>query len=359
MSDSSKIEWTDATWNCITGCTRVSEGCRNCYAERLAATRLAHVPAYEGVAEMTPAGPRWTGLVRFNADRLALPLRWQRPRRVFVNSQSDLFHESLDFEQIAAIFGVMAACPRHAFQVLTKRPERMRAWLEWIGHDPIGRLILCMGRHGSPECHKRWPTKWPAFWPLRNVHLGVSVEDQATADARIPVLLECPAAVRWVSAEPLLGPVDLALWLRASEPCAAGCGCEYATDPDGRECSCAGPCATSDVWPSGPRLNWVVVGGESGPGARPMHPDWARSLRDQCATAGVSFLFKQHGEWAPFESLSPDLQHRLRVPSELTGEPFEPATLYRVGKRAAGRLLDGRTWDEYPATSQPPEARHA
>ena len=219
MSDKSSIEWTEATWNVVTGCTRVSAGCTNCYAERLAATRLAHHPAYEGLAEMTPAGPRWTGVVRFNVERLDLPLRWRRPRMIFVNSQSDLFHEGLTNEQIAAIFGVMAACPQHTFQVLTKRPERARAWFAWmrefaleqrdIAAAPSERqtaMKAAFTAMGETDAARRMldPAWWVngdyGPWPLPNVWLGVSVEDQATADQRIPLLLECPAAVRWVSA---------------------------------------------------------------------------------------------------------------------------------------------------------------
>jgi protein gp37 len=208
-----------------------------------------------------------------------LPVRWRKPRRIFVNSMSDLFHEHLPDMTIARIFQVMLRAPRHTYQILTKRPERMQAWVAaWV---------------------KEAGTPLPA-----NIWLGVSVEDQATAKQRVPLLLDTPCAVRWVSAEPLLGPVALAL--------------------DG--------------------LNWVVVGGESGPGARPMHPDWARRLRDDCVGAGVAFLFKQWGDWLPdsHADWTRGDGHYERVHVAGTG-------LARVGKKRAGRELDGRLWDEYPA----------
>jgi protein gp37 len=248
------IEWTDCTWNPVRGCSRVSEGCRNCYAERRAA-RFSAAPLFgisgrkapfEGFAEMTPSGPRWTGRVELIASKLDEPLRWRKPRRVFVNSMSDLFHEALDDDDIDRVFAVMKAASRHTFQVLTKRADRM-----------------CRYGHLTEV--------------VPNVWLGVSVEDQKTADERIPLLLETPAAVRFVSYEPALGPVDF----RCLAPVD-----DYHTDAlDTPDPSC--------------RLHWVIVGGESGPGARPMHPDWPASLRRQCADAGTAFFFKQRGEWSP------------------------------------------------------------
>lgn len=375
MADNSKIEWTatrdaagnaisqGATWNVVTGCTRVSEGCRFCYAERLAATRMAHLPAYAGLSEMTPAGPRWTGVVRFNTERLDLPLRWRRPRMIFVNSQSDLFHESLPFEQIAAIFGVMAACPQHVFQVLTKRPERMLEWFGWMREFAMEQrdlvaapserqtsLKVAFTAMGETHAARRMlELHWMVDgdrgpWPLPNVWLGVSAEDQATAEARIPLLLQCPAAVRWVSAEPLLGPIDLR-YLAPQD--------DFHVDAlDTPDPTC--------------QLDWCVVGGESGPAARPMHPDWARSLRDQCEAAGVAFFFKQFGEWAPTSQVSTDGPTHAMTPDGVVAEFRREAMieaapdvmrwegLRRVGKRSAGRLLDGRTWDEMPATKALP-----
>lgn len=321
MSDTTRIEWTDATWNPVRGCSRVSEGCRNCYAERLAATRLAHTPAYQDLATMTPEGPRWTGRVVFDTVALQQPLRWRKPRRVFVNSMSDLFHEGLTNEQIAAVFGVMAACPQHTFQVLTKRPERMRDWFRWVAEQKptvLAAIGNCTFWRLPAEPQRMIVSG--AAWPLPNVWLGVSVEDQATADARIPLLLETPAAVRFVSAEPLLGPVDLEPFLQF---------------PPFHENYKMTMGATE--WQG---LDWVIVGGESGRGVRPMHPNWARNLRDLCAEAGVVFYFKQFGEWAPF---------RFQQGDEPTMRVLPGGTeVWRLGKGAAGRLLDGREHNEFP-----------
>lgn len=261
MGDNSVIEWTDATWNPVTGCTKVSQGCKHCYAER-DWSRLAHLPAYQGRAFTD---------VACHTERLDQPLRWKRPRRIFVNSMSDLFHEAVPDDFLDKVFAVMALSPQHTFQVLTKRPERMRDYCKTLGqHNGTDRVSIAAQQISS----KAW-FLWrmgDVGWCLPNVWLGVSVEDQEAADQRIPLLLQTPAAVRWVSAEPLLGPVDVQAAINRM-PWRIGGG---------------------DAG-----LHWVVVGGESGPKARPMHPDWARSLRDQCAAAGVQYLFKQWGEWAP------------------------------------------------------------
>lgn len=288
----------------------MSEGCRNCYAERLTATRFTKSQKYAGLAVLQGGEAHWTNQVRLHEDVLPEPLHWRRPRRIFVCSMSDLFHKDVPFEFVDRVFSVMALCPQHTFQVLTKRPERMAEYLGsrsksakfWIDACPTGRTL----RWEHPgECHSL------VRFPLRNVRLGTSCENQAAADKRIPHLLRCPAAVRFLSCEPLLGPIDLSAFM----------GGEYAT-PMGSE----------------PNYNFgihqVIVGGESGPGARPMHPDWARSIRDQCVAAGVPFFFKQWGEWHP------DHSHSGR-------QSF--FCVYRAGKKAAGRVLDGRTWDEEPA----------
>lgn len=353
MSDHSSIEWCSATWNVVTGCSRVSRGCEHCYAERLAATRLAHQPTYAGLATMTADGPRWTREVRFHADRLTMPLHWRKPRRVFVNAMSDLFHEGLTDAQIVAVFAVMAACRQHTFQVLTKRPERMRDLLSgWGNHLAASVTLKVAFRQALQSARRRdlgarlWCEEKPLpLWPLPNVWLGVSVEDQATADTRVPLLLECPAAVRWVSAEPLLGPVDLT-------------GIDVGTGEVTLN-------ALAGARPAWAPLDWVVVGGESGPGARPMHLDWARQIRDQCVAAGTAFFFKQHGEWRPLGALdlmedadmtailAADMERTIAVYPDGATDPegaFGLGGYYveRVGKRRAGRLLDGRTWDEMP-----------
>jgi protein gp37 len=243
MSDNSKIEWTDATWNCVTGCTKVSAGCDHCYAETFA--------------------ERWRGIaghhfengfdVTLRPERLEQPLQWKRPRRVFVNSMSDLFHEQVPSAFIAAMFDVMRRTPQHTYQVLTKRHARMRA-------------LARTGIFGEG-------------WPLPNVWLGVSAEDQYWADIRIPALLETPATVRFVSAEPLLGRIDLRVHLAGSCP----------------EHDFPGGFCVQRNHPGVRHLDWLIVGGESGPGARPMNEEWARTLAIQATRARVPVFVKQMG----------------------------------------------------------------
>lgn len=290
MSDNTGIEWTDATWNPIRGCSRVSEGCRHCYAERVAARFSGPGQPYEGLARVrsrignsgigggtSGAVAQWTGTVRMVAEHLADPLRWKRPRRVFVNSMSDLFHESLTNEQIAAVFGVMAAAPQHTFQVLTKRAKRMREWFAWLLAGEVSQSGKCYAAaRGAVDFGAWWQTV-PQKWPLPHVWLGVSVENQAAADERIPELLATPAAVRWISAEPLIGAVELFAFLKSARR--DECLRILESKHDG-----------ADVAPG---LDWIVAGCESGPGARPCDVAWLRSLRDQCAAAGVPYFLKQ------------------------------------------------------------------
>lgn len=337
MSDNTKIEWTDATANVINGCTVVSPGCEHCYAMRLAATRMKHHPSREGLARMHKGKPQWTGEVSFHEPALEQVLRWQRPRRIFWNAHGDTFHEKAKPDRIDQCFAVMALTPHHTHQVLTKRPERARTYLT---HSMRQGLIWAtakqeFGRHPASE-----------VWPLPNVWLGTSVEDQRRAEERVPTLLETPAAVRWLSMEPLLGPVDISEWLGFWEPSEqvwTAPGSSYTTETP---------------HPPRPQIDWVVVGGESGPDSRPMHPAWAQALRDQCAAAGVPFHFKQWGDWAPFGAAEfIAAADAGRVPTserrELVYErPAERAGLmqdvWRVGKKAAGRKLDGVQHDGYP-----------
>ena len=445
------ITWTEETWNPIRGCSRVSEGCRNCYAERVAARFSGPGQPYEGLIQITSGGPRWNGKVAFVEERLADPLRWKKPRMIFVNSMSDLFHESLSNEQIAAIFGVMAAAPQHTFQVLTKRARRMREWFAlegiaarvdlfryialagrieeffapereapvdgWPGYwittkgrvlsdhkgerrplSPMGseqghaRVMLYRGdetwrplvhrlvlgtfdkgavgaadcdnpigchidgdasnnalwnlRWGSPQSNwndskrhgtrrryskltaaqadeirrrgaagesgaalgrafgisdtqarnimegRQWAPEYSATWPLPSVWLGVSVEDQATADERIPHLLATPAAVRWVSYEPALGPVhfqDLFYRMDRDE------GAPAAASRYLHASECLGFCEYGCGGEILGGLDWIVIGGESGPGARPFDVAWARATIAACRAAGVKVFFKQAG----------------------------------------------------------------
>ncbi len=274
MGDKSGIQWTDATWSPVTGCDRVSPGCANCYSERLTATRLAHVPKYAGLAVISEAGqPHWTGEVRCHPDELETPRRWKRPRRIFVNSMSDTFHKDVPDRFLDQMFAVMALCPQHTFQVLTKRPERMAAYLRPVGS--VLRSSFVWSAMGAMLNVSR--LEFPA-WPLLNVWLGTSVEDQQRADERIPHLLQCPAAVRFLSLEPLLGPIHLLNpWLSTCLPCPDGLpGCE--------------------AWHSGPSpISWAILGGESGPGARECRVTWMRDLVAQLRKAEVATFCKQLG----------------------------------------------------------------
>jgi len=298
-----KIEWVrnadesqGKTWNPVTGCSAVSEGCRNCYARRMA-RRLAGRCGY-------PEYPRHFD-VTLHSDRLDVPLRRKKPTTYFVCSMSDLFHKDVPPWFVCEVWQVMRECPRHTFQILTKRPGRMLRLIEtYIADHEFG------------------------IEPLPNTWLGVSCENQATADERVPLLLQIPAAVRFVSCEPLLGPIDFGNhgWYWPDD------GPEIGYDPP----------------------SWIIVGGESGPGARPMPPNWARSLRDQCREAGIPHFFKQHGAWLhESQFLEPVTIH---TPGIVTFEEWDFPThrwpdgsqSYRVGKKMAGRLLDGREWNEMP-----------
>ncbi len=330
MGEISRIECTDATWNPVTGCTKVSQGCKNCYAERDWA-RLVHLPAYQG--------RKFTD-VACHPERIDQPLWWNRPRRVFVNSMSDLFHESVPDSFIDRVFVVMAMCPRHTFQILTKRPARMLAYIRRL--DYPSRLTGIRERViGYTDAHQK---RLLTSRPIANVWLGVSVEDQATADERIPLLLQTPAAVRWISAEPLLGPIGLSRWVFDREKAISDC----MNGPS----ACNFDQADSVVpYP----LDWVVSGGESGPKARPSHPDWFRSLRDQCKSAGVPFLFKQWGEWisadqdeCPVGGPSSRWMWADGAPWNLQDGQRAMSLFCRAGKKSAGRLLDGMLHDEYP-----------
>ena len=268
---SSKIEWTGHTWNPIVGCRRVSAGCENCYAERTVHRGMS--PQHKGLTVLGKKGPRWNGEYNVAEKRFDEPLRRKKATTWFVNSLSDLFFEPLPNELIAAIFGVMAATPQHTYQVLTKRPERAREWFAWLATDCHHRPKMsqpgrCFGYLSSRVDIDR--VEVGHDWPLPNVQLGVSVEDQATADERIPVLLELPAALRWVSYEPALGPVDFDGWV-PNRPTRDG---------------------PSNV---GAVLDWIVIGGESGPGARPFDLAWARSTIEAGRAWGVPVFVKQFG----------------------------------------------------------------
>lgn len=333
MAQTSAIEWTDATWNPVTGCSKVSPGCANCYAETLTA-RFAGRPGYiEEHRPWTPENAEHN--VRLHPERLEQPLRWRKPRMVFVNSMSDLFHEEIPDTFIAETFDVMRRASRHVFQVLTKRPERARDW-----HQSYGAAF------------QRF-TATP--YPLPNVWLGVSIEN-ARHTWRADVLREVPAAVRFISAEPLLG--SLFDGNRATK--------HEESDPDPMR-----ERAPLDLT----GIDWLIAGGESGGrDARPMHPQWARELRDACIhRACTAFFFKQWGSWAPVIGHL-DAQTNLHALTPHGLEPLGPEhgsvtqwgelarTFYGhpimryagAASKSGGRELDGRTWDEMPATQAVP-----
>lgn len=324
MSDHSGIEWTDATWNPVTGCEAVSPGCDHCYA-RTFAERWRGVPGhhFEHGFDLT-----------LRPDKLPLPLRWRRPRRIFVNSMSDLFHDQVSDRYIARVFAVMALARQHTFQVLTKRHARMRSLL---GSASFAHLVAEEARTHIGSAQDWLQVAAMMAGPLPNVWLGVSVETQQWADIRVPALLKTSAAVRFLSCEPLLGPVDLSRWLGLEWYDSCGWGEEMFASLAGRVGTARG-------------LHWVITGGESGPGARPMDPEWVRTLRDQCQAAQVPFLFKQWGAWSP-TGLGIG---RFHPPERLIGEPVDGMghrqIMRRVGKHAAGRALDGRTWDQFPGS---------
>jgi protein gp37 len=265
----SHIEWTEYTWNPVTGCSRVSEGCRNCYAERMA-KRLAGRCGYpEDNPFRVTVHPE-----RLDDDKS--PFSIKRPSRIFVGSMTDLFHQDVPDTFLRSILHLIRECDWHTFMILTKRPERMRDFMEV--NDVVSNLLL-----------------------------GVSVEDQQIAEKRVPPLLETKAAWRFVSYEPALGPVDFSPYLSG--------------------------------------LDWIIAGGETGPGARPAHPDWFRAVRDRCIAADVPFFFKQWGEWYPnaIDCAAPD-GIGFNVPHQFVGD----TAMARMGRKAAGRRLDGRAWDEFP-----------
>jgi protein gp37 len=342
-----EISWADETWNPVRGCSRVSEGCRHCYAETTAARFSGPGQPYEGLVKVVTKEKvlrrdfangsvelrkhetreaRWTGAVRFIASALSEPLRRKKPTRYFVNSMSDLFHDGFSNEQIAAVFGVMAACPQHTFMVLTKRPQRMREWFEWVAKtgaatatadpgNPWWSALTCIREAAALLGHV--PGAGGATWPLLNVWIGVSVENQAAADERIPLLLQTPAAVRFLSCEPLLGPVRLHEWL-------------------GREHGLAQIGA-----PRG--LSLAIVGCESGHGARPCEVEWLRSLRDQCTAAGVAFWLKQANGAACTEwRLAPDGQRSLPVLEAGPGSKRKQGGIIELP------YLDGVQWRQLP-----------
>lgn len=287
-----KIEWAEETWNPVTGCSPISEGCRNCYAERMS-KRLAGRCGYP---EDEPFR------VTLHSDRLDEPLKWKKPRKVFVCSMGDLFHEDVPHSAIQEVLYRVRMAKWHTFLILTKRPERMRAF--FMQYYVQGFI--------------------PNLW------LGVTAENQARFDERVDILKQIPAAVHFVSIEPMLGPIVMR---------------QKANDE--REIIQATMMGVLDDYsrPVMHGIDWVICGGETGPGARPMHPDWARSLRDQCQAARTPFFFKSWGDWVSPSQMPGETYRRIEDFGDGIGITDNPR---KVGKKAAGRLLDGQEWNQYP-----------
>lgn len=368
----SKIEWTEKTWNVSTGCNKVSEGCKHCYAAVMHPRQMVLNPEKY-------AHPFLDGAFPHEAS-LEMPLRRKKPAMIFVNSMSDLFHENIPFEFIDKVFAVMALCPQHTFQILTKRPERLSEYFnnylysterakkyiaQSVEDTPLGDFIFDRFTGLNPvPCQPdaaAFIFEAVQVWPLPNVWIGTSVENQEQADKRIPYLLQIPAAVRFLSCEPLLGEVDL-----TSIQCdrAYGSYLFNALTGKGRTHLNTPFSSTLDM----NKLHWVIVGGESGHGARPMHPDWARKIRDDCQAAGVAFFFKQWGEYQLWDNVGTDYKESATGYQTSAGfkkpiavykdgfvsttqfvRDFEPcAVAIKLGKKHTGRLLDGVEYGEYP-----------
>lgn len=285
----SKIEWTDKTWNPVTGCNKVSTGCKNCYAmtmsERL---QSMGIEKYKDTVKRTAGGNlNFTGKINLIESALNDPLKWKKPYMVFVNSMSDLFHEKVPFEYISRVLNTIAKTPQHTYQILTKRADRMQEYFK--SHTTL--------KH-----------------PLKNLWLGVSCENQKTLEERVPCLLKCPASVRFISAEPLLGDLDL---YKLNGLLAYG-----------------GQYSNGVEWAGEGGINWVIAGGESGHGARAMSVEWVRNIQKQCKEFGVAFFFKQWGKWLP--------------QGQRNAEGNKHTALICGNKKANGNYLDDKKHLEYP-----------
>lgn len=316
-----KIQWLNLpgykgeTWNPIIGCSKVSDGCKNCYAERMA-NRLAHNPKTKADYSEVITDGKWNGKTTLVHNSLFKPAGWRLPRLIFVCSMGDLFHESISFDAINMIFEEMNRHARHIFIVLTKRPERLTQFAEWkIWRKDVQNI---------------------PWRPSENVWIGVTAENQEQANARIPHLMKIPAAVKFVSIEPMLSQIDIS-FIRSS--------------------SCSGytPLKPHPIGsPDRPFINWVICGGESGHNARPVHPDWVRSLKDQCQAAEVPFFFKQWGEYKPMGTMG-DFQI-------LPFGKYDPESKFgflKTGKHKSGNTLDGVKYEEYPNEIKPARLRQS
>ena len=329
------IEWTGHTWNPLSGCTKVSEGCKNCYAEKMA-HRLQAMGAkgYENGFAVT-----------LHYDKLDEPLKRKKPTMYFVCSMGDLFHEDVPFEFIDKVWAVMAAASHHTFQILTKRPDRMEEYLRMQKFSPNHLGIAIARIAGANERIRDFSQ------PLENVWLGVTAENQEQADKRIPILLDTPAEVRFISIEPMIGAINLAKLEKDMSDGTrygykmnglTGVGYEYIPD-------------SSHEW-KWAKLDWVIVGGETGANARPMHPDWVRSIQKQCKAANVPFFFKQWGEWTSEGAHPAGKWEMIGRCGKRLDEVKSSADLCwvaytaKVGKKRAGHLLDGVEYRQMPET---------
>ncbi|PJZ51596.1 DUF5131 family protein [Leptospira adleri] len=336
MKDS-KIEWTDHTWNPVTGCTKVSAGCKNCYAETLSKRKFGEWAI------------RDFSKVEFKYKKLKDPFSIRKPSKIFVNSMSDLFHKDVPDSFIDRVFGVIALNPQHTFQILTKRSERMLDYMKReFRASEIGEAAHTFVEMNFQNKNVKMPPEWmkdnwngSVEWPLPNVWLGVSAENQKTANDRIPKLLETPAFIRFISKEPLLEYVNL----------------EEVELEDGTLINSL----TGDIYigyegeysRTGNKLDWVVVGGESGPHARPVHPDWICNLRDQCIDADVPFFFKQWGEWiggasTPLEQSKSEEGRKAMYQRGKFHDWNDGNVSLRCGKKESGAMLDGVEWKQFP-----------
>jgi protein gp37 len=352
----SKIQWTNKTWNPTTGCNKVSQGCKNCYAEVMHKRQMAMNP--HKYTKPFSAG------VEVHEDELIKPYKWKKPCMIFVNSMSDLFHEDVPFEFIVKVYAIMKACPQHTFQVLTKRIERALEFYKWVQGN-IDQLKIALPILGFVMKNEG------AFFPPSNVWIGTSCEDQTTYNQRVPILLQIPAAIRFLSCEPLLGPIDL----RFDSNCM---DYNHADFGHGRACI--------DTH----KIHWVIAGGESGHKARPVHPDWIRSLRNQCDSkkgANIPFFFKQWGEYLPFEETgqppfyrdcATGEEHDGHLMNMINYDHYSEAGKFKgfrwyppmdaidrclendsndcswlkMGKSKSGNMLDGKQYLEFPTTKK-------
>jgi protein gp37 len=344
MAENTKIEWCDHTFNPWIGCTKVSPGCQHCYAEQLMDKRLGKVNWGPGNPRQRTSESNWKQVERWNLDAEMEEERYvealEDPSavvagmpyhpKVFVASLADWLDPEVPIDWLADLLTLISRCPHLDFLMLTKRPHLWRERIEGLYRDQMA--------HGGHHELAGWLLHWINGNPPGNVWIGTSVENQDWADKRIPELLQIPARIRFLSCEPLLGPVDLSAFMGVA-PTITG-----------------GECYTFNAG-----IHWVICGGESGPSARPMHPDWARSLRDQCQAASVPFFFKQWGEWLPLEQKTPVgwykakdyFRIRFNRINWLKGGVEEPGfdEWIKVGKAKAGRLIDGREWNDVPTTT--------